>query len=205
MEIGGDVATADQAEIASAVRYLIRAATAIDAPANVLRRLARSIRMLADDMGPLPRCDYDAFQTLQLNHSYSPVGGKLNPLFPILEFEPDADDPLKLRGRIHPSFNYRGPPGLVHGGIVAAIHDQLVASVTRLHGHIAVTASLKVNYRLPTPIDQPLDLSAWIENCDGRKLSVRAICQHEGRTTSESEALLITIDPSYLEKRVRAD
>lgn len=202
MKVGDDAVTAsEQAEMASAVRHLIRAATAINAPASVLRRVARSIRLLVDDLEPLPRCDCDVIRIGELNDVYSPIGGKLNPLLPILELEPDVDDPLKLRGRIHPSFNYRGPPGFVHGGIVAAIHDQLVASVTRLHGYIAVTASLKVNYLLPTPIDQPLDLLAWVENCDGRKLSVRAICQHDGRTTSDSEALLITIDPGALGKR----
>jgi len=198
-------ATAGQAEMASAVRYLIQAATAIDAPATVLRRLARSVHALADEMAPLPRCDCDVFPVHHLTSYYSAVGGMLNPLLPILKLEPDPEDPLKLRGRIHPSFNYRGPPGTVHGGIVAAIHDQLVASATRLHGHIAATAALKVNYRLPTPIDQPLELSAWVERRDGRKLSVRSICEHDGRITSDSEALLIMVDANSLGKKARGD
>jgi len=196
---------ADQAEMANAVRDLIQTATAIDAPATVLRRLTASLRALAGEMAPLPRCDYDLFPAHSLITDYSAVGGKLNPLLPILELEPDANDPLKLRGRIHPPFNYQGPPGIVHGGIVAAIHDQLLASVTRLRGHIAMTASLKVTYRLPTPIDQPLELSAWVESREGRKLRVRGICQHDGRLTSDSEALLITIGPGSLEKRARGD
>ena len=168
------------AELTAAVRRLLRSSTAINAPEADLRRLARGVDALAEEMALLPRLDVNHTPVDQLNSSYSAVGGKLNPLLPFLHLQPDEIDTLKLHGQIQVPFNYKGPPGALHGGIVAALHDQVLGSVNRLSGYPAVTGWLKVDYHLPTPYDQPLDLCAWIERIEGRKVTARSTCKQNG-------------------------
>src|SRR5881628_1030391 len=52
---------------------------------------------------------------------------------------------------------YEGPPGAVHGGIVAAYLDEILGgAVVRATGKIVVTGELTVRYVRPTPTETPL-------------------------------------------------
>lgn len=52
---------------------------------------------------------------------------------------------------------YEGPPGAVHGGIVAAYLDEILGgAVVRATGRPAVTGELTVRYVRPVPSDMPL-------------------------------------------------
>lgn len=66
--------------------------------------------------------------------------------------------------------HYQGYPGVAHGGIVAAMLDE-VASRAAMGAEVArfmVTASLKVRYRKPVPIGQPLRLMGRLHTRRGR-------------------------------------
>jgi uncharacterized protein (TIGR00369 family) len=52
---------------------------------------------------------------------------------------------------------YEGPPGAVHGGIVAAYLDEILGgAAVRATGKIAVTGELTVRYVRPVPSETPL-------------------------------------------------
>ena len=52
---------------------------------------------------------------------------------------------------------YEGPPGAVHGGIVAAYLDEILGgAVVRATGRAAVTGELTVRYVKPVPSETPL-------------------------------------------------
>ncbi len=52
---------------------------------------------------------------------------------------------------------YEGPPGAVHGGIVAAYLDEILGgAAVRATGKIAVTGELTVRYVQPAPSQTPL-------------------------------------------------
>ncbi len=52
---------------------------------------------------------------------------------------------------------YEGPPGVAHGGIVAAYLDEILAgAVVRATGCVAVTGELSVRYVRPVPLETPL-------------------------------------------------
>ena len=52
---------------------------------------------------------------------------------------------------------YEGPPGAVHGGIVAAYLDEILGgAAVRATGKIAVTGELTVRYVRPAPSETPL-------------------------------------------------
>jgi acyl-coenzyme A thioesterase PaaI-like protein len=57
---------------------------------------------------------------------------------------------------------FHGAPGIAHGGIVAALLDEVsCAAIHFLRGRFVVTGELSVRYRAPCPVEQPLVLGAW--------------------------------------------
>jgi len=65
-----------------------------------------------------------------------------------------------------------GAPDRAHGGIVAALFDEIMGMVPPMHGHLAFTGWLRVDYVQPCPIGIPLEFRAWHDSTDGRKISV---------------------------------
>jgi acyl-coenzyme A thioesterase PaaI-like protein len=83
---------------------------------------------------------------------------------------------------------YEGPPGHVHGGLVAAMFDELLGFAQLSPGF---TAYLHVNYRKPTPLNTPLSLTAWVESIERRKRVVRGECRAGDVLLSDAEGLFI--------------
>src|SRR5262245_54505147 len=84
---------------------------------------------------------------------------------------------------------FEGPPGAVHGGIVAACLDEVLAGAAlRYGGKTYVTGELSVRYVRPTPVERPLlgrgratkdtgkylDLEASLEDLDTGEVVARA-------------------------------
>src|SRR5262249_5000949 len=55
---------------------------------------------------------------------------------------------------------YEGPPGCVHGGVIAACFDQVLNVANLLAGVAGPTVSLEVRYRRPTPLGAPVRFEA---------------------------------------------
>jgi len=65
---------------------------------------------------------------------------------------------------------YQGYPGVVHGGIVASMLDE-IAGRAAMQGNVErfmMTAKLEVRYRKPVPIGQPLRLVGRLDHRRGR-------------------------------------
>jgi len=92
---------------------------------------------------------------------------------------------------------HQGPPGYVHGGIIATLLDEVMSKLNRPLGVIAMTRTLSVDYRRPAPLHTPLRLVATPIRSEGRKLFHAAELQLEdGTLLASSEALWIAIDPA---------
>jgi acyl-coenzyme A thioesterase PaaI-like protein len=91
---------------------------------------------------------------------------------------------------------YQGYPGVVHGGIVAAMLDE-VAGRVHMGGDNArflYTARLEVRYRRNVPVGQPLHLLGQAGKSKGRSATASArIYDQEGVLLAEAEALLVDI------------
>ncbi len=46
---------------------------------------------------------------------------------------------------------YEGPPGYVHGGIIAAAFDEVLGMAQSLTGNPGMTGTLSIRYRRPDP------------------------------------------------------
>src|SRR5882724_176832 len=71
--------------------------------------------------------------------------------------------------RIRLAPRFAGPPGYAHGGIIATILDEAMAKLNKLHGVVAVTGHLAVDYLRPVPLAQPIRLEAHEVRISGRR------------------------------------
>ncbi|KAJ2020038.1 hypothetical protein GGI14_001152 [Coemansia sp. S680] len=88
-----------------------------------------------------------------------------------------------------------GHDGIVHGGVQATLFDEVTArpAFWNLPRNIALTASLKINYRRPVVADQILVLKSQLANIEGRKATVTAQLEDvKGNTLSDAEALYVS-------------
>jgi acyl-coenzyme A thioesterase PaaI-like protein len=106
-----------------------------------------------------------------------------------------ADGVLEVRARFGPA--YEGPPGAVHGGIVALAFDELFGMCTVCNGRGAVTGRLSVRYRHPTPLHEQLRLRAWVEHAEGRRVRVRGTIHAGDTLTAEADGLFVVPPPRF--------
>jgi len=86
---------------------------------------------------------------------------------------------------------HEGAPGRSHGGFVAAIYDDLLGFLLMLHGGIAFTAYLTVNYVAATPIGEPVEFRVRIDRVEGKKLFLVGECRAGDELLTTCEALFI--------------
>ncbi|TKX23995.1 hypothetical protein C1H76_3933 [Elsinoe australis] len=102
------------------------------------------------------------------------------------------------------SLSYLGPalcghPGIVHGGLLATMLDEGLARACfpALPNKVGVTASLKIDYRLPCPAGSYVVLKAETTKVEGRKAWVKGWIEllgegaEDGKKLVEAEALFI--------------
>jgi uncharacterized protein (TIGR00369 family) len=76
--------------------------------------------------------------------------------------------------RVRFGAHHQGPPGLVHGGLLAVLLDEAMGSVPHEARGIRLTTEMTVRYRRPTPIDTDLVCRAHVADASERQLSVVA-------------------------------
>ncbi|PSK91825.1 thioesterase superfamily protein [Murinocardiopsis flavida] len=118
------------------------------------------------------------------------VAGPVNPAAPPLELAHTDDG---VRGEVTLNGSYEGPPGLVHGGWVAALLDQALGSAASAAGMPGLTAHLDVDYRNPTPLHNPLTVTARVTGTERRKVFVSAEIRHNGELTAEGTAIMVQL------------
>jgi len=119
---------------------------------------------------------------------YSPTVGVRNPIAPpvVLHVEDGV-----VHGRACFGPLYAGPPGSVHGGVIAAVLDEVLGSVNMVHGVGAFTGTLTVRYRAPTPLLEPVRLEGHQAGTDGRKSFAHGSIWCGDTLTAEAEGVFI--------------
>jgi acyl-coenzyme A thioesterase PaaI-like protein len=88
---------------------------------------------------------------------------------------------------------FEGPPGLLHGGFVAAMLDALLSTLVQAQGIRAVTVKLDVRYLRAVEIGAELDLRGIVNPVEGRKIKASGWIRADDDLIAEAEALFITI------------
>jgi acyl-coenzyme A thioesterase PaaI-like protein len=120
----------------------------------------------------------------------SPIIGAYSPVRPEVELWLEGD---RVRGRARLERKHTGPPGAVHGGVVALIADQLMAVVPwTLQVATTATKTLTVRYRRPVPLYVDVDLEASGETIEKGVRAVGAMSAG-GVVCVEVEAELVIV------------
>lgn len=88
-----------------------------------------------------------------------------------------------------------GLPGFVHGGALAAIADEAMGWATWCSGAIAPGATVTHHYRRPVRTNQSLEVRAWVDHDDGKKLHCRAELRCGDAVAVASEGIYVAIAP----------
>jgi len=122
--------------------------------------------------------------------------GLSNPLAPPLDI---TNDGTTARCEIVLGERFVGAPGLAHGGVIAAIYDQMMGHAVLWTDRSGLTVSLRVRYRLPTPLHTPLVFTATVTEAQGRNTLVSAACHRDGERLSSCEGHFVRIDPNRVQ------
>ena len=98
--------------------------------------------------------------------------------------------------------HFQGYPGIVHGGIIAAMLDEV--SGRTIMGdkdtRWMVTASLSVRYRRPVPVGKPLKLVGVLKEDSGQIARVHGeICDENDVLLAESDAVMASVPKTVRE------
>lgn len=190
---------AELRRLADAGRLVIERMAATDPPHEAIERAAELLEAVARELeGPGKNRRYSGFAESanaggdpDAHFDHSPVIGMANPIAPASRIEA-----LEDRVVMHVRFGsaYEGPPGSVHGGVIAAAFDELLGMTQSLAGKPGMTATLTVRYRRPTPLHRELRFEGTLESVEGRKIMTRARCYDGATVTAEADGLFIHVD-----------
>lgn len=119
---------------------------------------------------------------------FNPATGLLNPIAPRLEISLEGQ---KVVADCEFAGFHEGGPETAHGGMIAAVYDQLLAYATMIVGKTGPTVWLKVTYLKPTPSKQRLRFETAVKSVEGRKYWVTGGCYCGEVKVSEAEALML--------------
>ena len=112
--------------------------------------------------------------------------------------------------RWQPQAHHIGYPGILYGGMIAAIVDCHCMWTATAHayrrageemrdGNVRypyVTGALKVNYRKPVPIERAVDLRARVVEFAEKKVTVKCDVFSGGTLAADAEVLAVRVSPS---------
>lgn len=123
---------------------------------------------------------------------------------------PEAPEGLHVVARkvgeeIHATYAFEarhtGAPGIVHGGLVAALVDDVCGFALFVVRAPAVTRKLEVEYLKPVLVGVTYELVAKVDRYEGRKLFVSCEGRSpEGVLTFRGTGLFIVVDVSHFEQ-----
>ena len=96
----------------------------------------------------------------------NPIGLKLKPVY----------DGEKVRAEFTPGENHQGWDNAVHGGILYTLLDEVTAYAILCRGiYFGVTAKSNVRFKQVAPINQPIQISAWVTKLTRRLVETEGV------------------------------
>lgn len=105
------------------------------------------------------------------------VCGKENPHGLHLEFSLSADG--ALHSSVIFSKEHQGFKGIVHGGMMAAVLDDIMVNLLWHSRLPAVTAELKLRLKRPAKVGEKILLSGWVEKKEEKIIYTKATAKNE--------------------------
>lgn len=94
-----------------------------------------------------------------------------------------------------------GYKGLLHGGILCSLMDEVMIKAVLVKNVYCVTAELSVRYKKPVEIADKLSLFGYIEKENGRVYTTKGYAKNQrGETVAEAEGKFFVPKPSEIDK-----
>ncbi len=201
---------------ADQVRRLIAHLRKTKAPREELERVEREVAALAARLAPYDHPGPYAQAALEVEvvvanggpplhlapaefFPYSPIIGPRNPIAAPIRFDvvPLEGGAKEIRAEHTFDAPYNGPPGSVHGGVIALVFDELLGCIGAVSDVGGFTGRLTISYRSLTPIGKPIRMRSWIERTEGVKTFIKGTmhCDTPAPDTLCAEAEGIFIRP----------
>ncbi|MDO8388946.1 MAG: PaaI family thioesterase [Actinomycetota bacterium] len=129
---------------------------------------------------------------IMFSHDERPISGRASPWGLDLEVRREGHEVV---ASVTMRAAHEGAPGRSHGGLVAALFDDVFGFVLNIMSVPAFTGELTIRYEAGTPIGVPLECRARLARQEGRKLFMTGELTHAGTVLARTTATFITIDP----------
>ncbi len=135
----------------------------------------------------------------QPNSDHCFICGRKNPHGLYMTFYDNGENEVISEYTV--SEDYQSYPGIVHGGIVATMLDEVVGRVSMIgdHHHFMMSVKLEVKYRHPVPTETPLKIIGRIVKLRGRLgQAVGEVVLPDGTVAAESVMTLADVPAEML-------
>lgn len=119
--------------------------------------------------------------------------GRQNPVGLRMEVGHDQD---RAVCRIALAEHYQGWPGIAHGGVVAALLDEIMAHALLRTGSHGVTTGMEISYKSPVHLESDLLVVGWVAELRSRL----AVTQGEIRAADDDRLLAVATAKFLLRK-----
>jgi len=201
-------AWAERRRLAQAMRLVIDRLVTSDAPEDELKQAADALEKYAARLARHRQRTVPAGFSETANSGdvtalfdYSPLIGLSNPIAPPVVLHVDGD---VVRGTVTFGLVYEGPPGHLHGGLIAATFDEVLGFAQSMTGHPGMTGTLTIRYRKPTPLYTEITLEGRVVRVEGRKIFTEGRMCVGDTLTAEAEGIFISIDFAKMAELVGA-
>jgi acyl-coenzyme A thioesterase PaaI-like protein len=181
--------------LADALRLAVDQITRTDASPETLTRAAETVETATAILEPEtpPWAPHIPARVAATGdpHDYfpfSPVVGLYHPLAPPVMVE--ITDGV-VHGRANLGSTFEGPPGCVHGGVIASLFDELLGIVNIAAGLGAMTGTLTIRYRRPTPLLTDLRFEGRQNGVEGRRVYAIGSLYARDELCAEAEGIFI--------------
>ena len=194
---------AARAHAGRAVRDLGHALVGHDNPPELLEHIASTVETMAArlalgphrsrpgrDMQNRSAEDPPAHGMVFESYPDRPISGAASPWGVDLVISREGDSVV---GRCTLRAAHEGAPARSHGGVTAAIFDDLFGFVLAIHQQLAFTGELNVRYVGPAPLHVPLEFRAHLVGRERRKLLMEAEASSEGVVFAHARATFIAV------------
>jgi acyl-coenzyme A thioesterase PaaI-like protein len=206
--------TEARVEAAGAIRALVQAFSAHAVDDDTLRSLTEAVRAQLPSLEAAPRRTRAIPSFAEMQEMIPAPGeprtyamadravvGPANPTS--VEVETRRLDEHEGVAEVTFGPAFEGALGRVHGGMVAAVFDDLAGFVLGFVGRPGFSARLEVAFRAPVPTEVPIEFRVRLREQHGRKLLVEGEARLDGQVLATAETMMITVDQGHFETHAR--
>lgn len=197
------------ARLASAVRRLVELTVTNRAPADLTAAVAADVEALGDRLAahvPTGRPVVTWMEAAATERrpegiadrmAFDVVIGGYTPLSLPVTIELT---PPRAIGRGTFTAPYEGPPGCIHGAVIAATFDIVLTAANLVADAAGPTIRLGTRFRRPTLLYEEAVFEAWVDRREGNRTFTRGRLVQRGVVTVEADGEFAAIDPALVQR-----